>query len=577
MELNNRIDQLEKRIALLENQIKELKQEREPVSSPVVPSKKPTILQAEIKQAKPITQGPVRMTTTPQVKKANTDWEQHFAKVWLPRIFIVVLLLGVLWGFTAAVNAGIITEPVRVLLGLIATALLFWQGEKQIKAERFALGKVLLGGSVAILMLTLFAAHMLYDYTPSWAAFILYILTIALSIWLSLRHQSQALIIVSLLGGYLIPFLIKSDDPNIWMFAGFEAVFSSAMIILAYRFQYWGAYYTALSVHIPLVIGYIISNHMESRTAFIIAVMIHHLVLFALFTFQKKHQKVNQYVSLFIGFSLLVLWMGGLYGIRFSGVYQTMILTWGFIYVVAAYWLHSVQKNASAHITIASFAVFLWLVHVLDGSNLAIVLLIKGMLTIMLGMKLLTKLQQVTGSVVYLIGFLLCFEKPISEVFSSMTLSWLVLILSLLGMYVFVTRIKDSSLYTPIQPYLLWGVGAASIILISQITSVLSKPVSKDYQHLILSTVWIACTIIIVVIGVVYKKKVLRISGIVFLFITLAKMIFVDLPFVSTAIRAILFIALGSVGIALSRLYYRRKGEPPVVMKTTSIEEHPQD
>lgn len=90
----------------------------------------------------------------PKPPKPPVDWEHAIARVWLPRVFIVVLLLGVLWGFIAAVSAGYLTQPVRCLLGLVAAGAMYFFGERQVRGQREGLAQVLLGGSVAVLMLT---------------------------------------------------------------------------------------------------------------------------------------------------------------------------------------------------------------------------------------------------------------------------------------------------------------------------------------------------------------------------------------------------------------------------------------
>jgi uncharacterized membrane protein len=58
---------------------------------------------------------------------------------------------------------------------------------------------------------------------------------------------------------------------------------------------------------------------------------------------------------------------------------------------------------------------------------------------------------------------------------------------------------------------------------------------------------------------VVADKRKARLAGILFLFVILLKIIFTDLPDVSTAVRALLFIGLGGIGVGVSRLFYRRK------------------
>src|SRR5699024_3515756 len=89
--------------------------------------------------------------------KEQTDWETLIGKIWLPRIFIFVLLLGVVWGFRIAVDAGWLNETARVIIGFIVAGLFYYVGEKQIKKDRIALGKVLLVGFISTLLVTTFA------------------------------------------------------------------------------------------------------------------------------------------------------------------------------------------------------------------------------------------------------------------------------------------------------------------------------------------------------------------------------------------------------------------------------------
>jgi uncharacterized membrane protein len=74
------------------------------------------------------------------------------------------------------------------------------------------------GGSVAVLILSSFAAHMLYHLIPSTPAFILYVISIAAGIFTAVRQRSESLVVIMMIGGYLIPFLVDTDQPNVWIF-----------------------------------------------------------------------------------------------------------------------------------------------------------------------------------------------------------------------------------------------------------------------------------------------------------------------------------------------------------------------
>jgi uncharacterized membrane protein len=83
-----------------------------------------------------------------KIKTEAVDWERVIGQVWLPRVFILVLLLGVLWAFKAASDVGFITDAVKCILGFLSSAALIAGGEWQIRKGRAALGQVLLGGAM---------------------------------------------------------------------------------------------------------------------------------------------------------------------------------------------------------------------------------------------------------------------------------------------------------------------------------------------------------------------------------------------------------------------------------------------
>ncbi|WP_171652688.1 DUF2339 domain-containing protein [Paenibacillus foliorum] len=565
-EINNnvhlvtRVEDLEKKVADLERQLLELHSGR--LAPPQKPAPVYTVQPVGSKQ--PGGSVPTNPYQAPVSEpKPKTDWEHLIARVWLPRIFIAVLLIGVVWGFTAAISAGIITEPVRCILGVLASAFMYWQGERQSRQSRHALGQVLLGGSVAVLLLALAAAHMLYGLIPAWLAFTFYVLTISTGLWTSLRHRSQALSVIMMLAGYLIPFLVDSAKPNIWTFTAYETVFSIVMIVLAHRYAYRVAYYTAFFIlHAPLLIGSLIADDPEGRYALMIAVLLQHAVLFTLSTFrQNGEQKANRPVSLFLSFGLVAAWMYGLFGDEAPFIYRLVVVSCALVYSVTAYWLIKQKKAAAIHLAIATFAWFLWLVHVLNADHLSSATLVEGTLAIILGIKLKSKLQQITGSLAYLFGMCSVWVQPIDAIFSAETIAWLMLLASLVVLYEFLKRLPEGSAnwHQRYKSSLLWIDSVLFLIFITQVTQVLTHSLSADLQHLLLSAVWVLYAIAVIVTGVVMGKQKLRLAGILFLFITLLKIIFADLPDVSTAVRAVLFIGLGIIGVAVSRLFYKRK------------------
>lgn len=493
------------------------------------------------------------------------DWEHLIARVWLPRIFIIVFLLGVLWGFTAAVSAGIITEPVRCLLGVAAAGLMYWQGEAQLKRKRTALGQVLLGGASGVLILSLFAAHMLFDLIPSWLAFVLYILSIAASVFTAIRHRSQALMIITLLAGYLVPFMVDSSHPNMWVFAGYEGLFSMAMMLLSLRYAFRGAYFTAFGVlHLPLIISTLLSHAASDKPLLLTVIILQHLLLFGIALLRSEDSRIGQRITLFLSFGLVAAWTYGLYGTADSDrhLYEWMLALWSLVYIGTSFWLYRQKRAFSVQLSIATFSIFLWLIFVLHADQAGSALLVEGGIALCLGVRFQSRLQQISGALTYFIGMLFVLAHPIHDIESYETFAWFVLVATTSGLYAFFrssATAREGHVPARISLLLLWMGFILLLIFVSQLTNALTKGLSGDYQHLILSGVWAIYAVLLIVAGLFVRKAKANLIGILFLFVTLLKIIFIDLPDVSTAIRAILFIGLGAIGVGISRLFYKRK------------------
>ncbi|HEX7399861.1 MAG TPA: DUF2339 domain-containing protein [Candidatus Limnocylindrales bacterium] len=127
---------------------------------------------------------------------AGEGWSRATIEAWLEgRMLAVVggiaLLLGAVFFLSLAFSRGWITEPLRVLIGLVAGAGLLVLGELSFTRLRGALGHVLVAVGLAIVSLALFAATRLYHLVPvEWGlmgAFVAAVVAAAIAV----RHDSQ--------------------------------------------------------------------------------------------------------------------------------------------------------------------------------------------------------------------------------------------------------------------------------------------------------------------------------------------------------------------------------------------------
>lgn len=94
----------------------------------------------------------------------------------------------------------------------MSSAALIAGGEWQIRKGRAALGQVLLGGAIVILILTTFSANVLYGLIHSALAFVLNMIWVSGGILLSKRHHSQPIAVLAGIAGFLVPFLVESNQ-----------------------------------------------------------------------------------------------------------------------------------------------------------------------------------------------------------------------------------------------------------------------------------------------------------------------------------------------------------------------------
>lgn len=611
MDHNDKVEQLEQRILRLEHEVAELKQlemQRRHASPPPVPPNRtappppsappfappppesnwqdgyvnapPPPPQGKYNarpqpqpQAGPFAgaqRPPVQAPYTPPVPKPPKDWEHLIARVWLPRVFIVVLILGIVWGFIAVVKAGYLSEPIRCILGVLVAAILYWLGEREVNKERPALGKVLLGGSIAILILSIVASYLLYDLLPFIFAFLLYIGALVFGVYIALSQRSQSIVGITLIAGYLAPVLISPAYPNLWIFAGFETIFSAVMLVVAMKYSFRVSYILAFALlHITLGLSMIWYGFSVQN---VVAVLIQHAVILAISVLWKKRSIHMQLGVLFTSFAFVGGWLTIYYldGNETGARWMIAILSLMYSILYAS----GIQKRTPVGIAYPAMAIFGWflLLNMIPNfpARMAVIL-VEGTLAFLLALRFRNKLQLVLACIVYLYAFLATLLIPIVLFWSAPTFNWLILIITVAAIYRIIGRWIQpedkvyGSLYRK-RYILMWTEAILGWIYLSQLVEVASRFQNLDIRHLSLSSAWIVYAILIIVIGMVIQKSKLRIIGILFMFFTLLKIIFIDLPDISIGVRAILFIILGVVGLGLSRLFYKRRdtnGQPP--------------
>lgn len=183
-QLQQRIDELERRVKKLENRLDEPKPSR------------------------------VRLQSEPDKGMRERATEFELGDQWLNRLGIGLLLLGVLFLFKFSVDQGWLTPPVRTATGLAIGLTLLVSGLRLGDTHKI-LKQLLIGGGIAAFYITGFATFQLYDFLPDAVIWMFMIVVTLLSLSLSLQQDEAILSVVGIAGGLGTPFMLYGDAASI--------------------------------------------------------------------------------------------------------------------------------------------------------------------------------------------------------------------------------------------------------------------------------------------------------------------------------------------------------------------------
>ncbi|BAU29032.1 putative membrane protein DUF2339 [Aneurinibacillus soli] len=493
----------------------------------------------------------------PPPEKEPVDWETLLGRVWLPRVFVMVLLIGIVWAFKASIDRGYLTESVRVALGFILAGAFVFLGRRQMVRKHAALGQVLLSGAVCASVLSTFAMHMLYGFIPAVPAFVLNVMWIAGGVWLSLRYESQALAVLSSLAGVLIPFLVESKEPSALFFTAYEVVLYVTFLYVAIKKQYSTLYYSsAILLQLVLTIFWIISD-VEGAHVLALGSMVQHVCLL-IFMIRSPRCSLSYYGMLLATFGLTTRWMKiGLSDLEVEGA----LLAFTVGYAVLAYQQYGRSKEkAAVAASIASFALTAYIMEAWDAESESLLLILDGTLALYVAVMLQSKWQRITGILIYLFGTWVIVWEPINELFSLEMLSWLVLLGTGAWLYRLYRRDVPVFVGRVVQVAGLMYAGLL-LLFVTEVTDVVMRDFTYEIQRLAVSGVWALYAVAGLVYGARKEKQDIRRLGLALLIVTLLKAVFLDVPSLSLLVRAVLFIGLGAVGLLMSRLFYSSASE----------------
>ncbi|MDB4978472.1 MAG: hypothetical protein JWM56_658 [Candidatus Peribacteria bacterium] len=176
----------------------------------------------------------------------SIDWEEWVGKKLLQKAGVLIVLIGMIVFLKYSFDNHIIRELGRIILSVLAAALLLGAGEWYRK--QFPLwSHAFTGGGFALFYFTVWVAHVLYApalldqhgfQLPSSVALVLYSLITLFAALASIRHKGQTIAWFALIGGYLTPLLIPAPDMGPWILSVYLCILTAGLVVLSWH-QTW--------------------------------------------------------------------------------------------------------------------------------------------------------------------------------------------------------------------------------------------------------------------------------------------------------------------------------------------------
>ncbi len=196
-----------------------------------------------------------RSASPPQTTDTAPSHEWHVSldpQVWLARLGVLLIFLGMAFFFTYAVQQGWLIPVVRIILGLTTGFVLLALGWQRAPRHPHT-AALLAGGGLALWYLSWFAAHALYDLVPFAVAFGAATLTTALTYALAWLRFHPSIAVLGIIGGMLTPMVLSSQGGSFFalnayvllVLAGGAGIYvrsGSFAVLLAMWTAGWGMY-----------------------------------------------------------------------------------------------------------------------------------------------------------------------------------------------------------------------------------------------------------------------------------------------------------------------------------------------
>lgn len=518
------------------------------------------------------------------------DLEYKIGGIWLNRIAMILIALGVAYFIKHAFDNNWIGPAGRIILGMVlGMAFIAW-GEYLHETKYVSGAQGATGGGIAIMYFAVFAGYYFFreqEILPrSFAEFLSFAITVG-AVLLSIRYNSKAISLLGLIGGFLAPLVFATAT------ASYEALFTYLLIlnlgILAISYiKEWDflSYISFWFTEAIMVLSFLSYQH-KIETMFImteifftlnfilymvipivnsvvrradvkdgnVALVIANTLIYSLVSFSAINSVIPEYKVAFALMMMLVFGALALMIKQLNSQDETLVSLFGFISIAFLTLAIPLQLHRPEF---ASLVTMLWA--------------IEGVVLVWIGFNFNNSGMRRAGNWVFLftVGRYILLDAWTMEADSYALLmnKWfleaLVVTMSLLIAGVQYIKNYDEAVQKEgyfgdtllMTAVIIMGIGL-SMENYRYYNLIEGARTNFMAMHLSLSIIWAVYSIIMVIIGIVRRYKPLRIFAIALFGLAIFKVFLFDLSTLRGVYRMISLVGLGLILLAVSFLYQK--------------------